>query len=38
MEKNVGSVGRWSDFDPSFLPARARVGERCKRIDRAFHR
>ncbi len=38
MEKIVGSVGRWSDFDPSFLPARASVGERWKRIDRAFHR
>jgi hypothetical protein len=38
VEKIVGSVGRWSDFDPSFLPARASVGERWKRIDRAFHR
>ena len=38
VEKIVGSVGRWSDRDPSFLPARASVGERWKRIDRAFHR
>ncbi len=38
VEKIVGSVGRWSDFDPSFLPARASVGERWKRIDRAFQR
>jgi hypothetical protein len=38
VEKIVGSVGWWSDFDPSFLPARASVGERWKRIDRPFHR
>lgn len=38
VEKIVGSVGRWSDFDRSFLPARASVGERWKRIDRAYHR
>ena len=38
VEKIVSSVWRWSDFDPSFLPARASVGERWKRIDRAFHR
>jgi hypothetical protein len=34
----VGSVGRWRDFDRSFLPARASVGHKWKRIDRAFHR
>jgi hypothetical protein len=34
----VGSVGRWRDFDRSFLPARASAGERWKRIDRAFQR
>ncbi len=33
-----GSVGRWSEFDRDFMPARASVGERWKRIDRAFHR
>jgi hypothetical protein len=33
-----GSVGRCSDFDRDFLPARANVKERWKRIDRAFHR
>jgi hypothetical protein len=38
VEKIVGSVGRLRDFDGSFLPARASVGERWKRIDRAFHR
>ena len=34
----IGSVGRWRDFDRSFLPARASVGHKWKRIDRAFHR
>ena len=38
MDEIVGSVGRWRDFDRSFLPARASVGHRWKRIDRAFHR
>jgi hypothetical protein len=33
-----GSVGRCSEFDRGFMPARASVGERWKRIDRAFHR
>ena len=32
-----GSVGRCSNFDRDFLPAEASVGERWKRIDRAFH-
>jgi hypothetical protein len=38
VEKIFGSVGRRRDFDRAFLPARASVGERWKRIDRAFHR
>src|SRR5215207_4510949 len=38
VEAIVGSVGRWRDFDRSFLPARASGGERWKRIDRAFQR
>jgi hypothetical protein len=38
VEEIVGSVGRWKDFDRSFLPARAGVGQRWKRIDRAFQR
>ena len=38
VDKIVGSVGRWRDFDRSFLPARASVGHRWKRIDRAFQR
>src|SRR5215204_6701796 len=38
VDEIVGSVGRWRDFDRSFLPARASVGQRWKRIDRAFQR
>src|SRR5919106_423861 len=38
VDQIVGSVGRWRDFDRSFLPARASIGERWKRIDRAFQR
>ncbi len=38
VDEIVGSVGRSRDFDRSFLPARASVGERWKRIDRAFQR
>jgi len=34
----VGSVGRCSDFDKAFLPAKANVEERWKRVDRVFHR
>ena len=33
-----GNVGRCSDFDSDFMPARASVKERWKRIDRAFRR
>lgn len=36
--KVVGSVGRYKDFDRTFLPAKAGVEENWKRIDRAFHR
>jgi hypothetical protein len=38
VDQIVGSVGRWGDFDRSFLPARTSVGQRWKRIDRAFQR
>jgi hypothetical protein len=38
VDEIIGSVGRWKDFDRSFLPARASVGHRWKRIDRAFQR
>ncbi len=34
----AGSVGRCSEFDRDFMPARASVEERWKRIDWAFHR
>jgi hypothetical protein len=33
-----GSVGRCSEFDRDFAPAKASVEERWKRIDRAFQR
>jgi hypothetical protein len=33
-----GSVGRCSEFDRYFMPAKASVEERWKRIDWAFHR
>jgi len=38
VDKIVGSVGRHKEFDSSFLPRRASVETRWKRIDRAFHR
>jgi len=38
VEEILGSVGRWDEFDRSFLPAKASLGQRWKRIDRAFHR
>ena len=38
VEKIVGSVGRHRDFDRSFLPTRASVATRWKRVDRAFYR
>ncbi len=38
VDSIVGSVGRWGEFDRSFLPARASMGHKWKRIDRAFHR
>ena len=34
----VGSVGRCSEFDKDFMPTRASVEERWKRVDRVFHR
>jgi hypothetical protein len=33
-----GSVGRCSEFDRDFMPAKESVRERWKRVDRAFHR
>jgi hypothetical protein len=37
-ERIAGSVGRCSEFDRGFMPAKASVEERWKRINRAFHR
>jgi hypothetical protein len=34
----VGSVGRCSEFDRDFMPTRASVEVRWKRVDRAHHR
>jgi hypothetical protein len=38
VSKIVGSVGRHTHFDSGFMPAKASMAERWKRIDRAFHR
>jgi hypothetical protein len=38
VEKITGSVGRYRDFDESFLPLKRSMGERWGRIDRAYHR
>ncbi len=38
VNKIVGSVGRRRDFDRSFMPLRADVGERWKRMDLAYLR
>ena len=38
VQKIVGSVNRYGDFDRAFLPTRANLETRWKHIDRAFHR
>jgi hypothetical protein len=38
VDRIVGSVGRQKDFDRSFMPLRASVGERWRRIDLAYLR
>jgi hypothetical protein len=38
IEQIVGSVGRSSHFDAGFMPAKASLQSRWKRVDRAFHR
>ena len=38
VSKIVGSMGRHEDFDRSFMPTKASLAERWKRVDRAFHR
>lgn len=37
VSKIVGSVGRHDAFDRCFMPTKASVAERWKRVDRAFH-
>ena len=38
MERIVGSVGRYGEFDGAFLPTRVSVAARWKRVDRASNR
>lgn len=38
VEKIVGSVGRFQDFDGSFLPVKQSMEGRWCRVDRAYHR
>jgi hypothetical protein len=38
VEKIVGSVERHREFDLTFMPTKARLAEKWKRVDRAFHR
>jgi len=38
VSKIVGSVGRNEAFDHGFMPTKASLAERWKRVDRAFHR
>jgi hypothetical protein len=37
VDRIVGSVNRYMDFDPSFRPVRTSGAERWKRVDRAHH-
>ncbi len=37
VEKITGSVGRYKDFDESFLPNKKSVSQRWSRVDRAYH-
>ena len=37
VAKAVGSVGRCRDFDSSFLPVKASMIGRWRRVDRAYH-
>ena len=38
VDKITGSVGRYRDFDQSFLPLKKSMVDRWGRIDRAYHR
>ena len=37
VEKIVGSVGRYKDFDRDFLPRKKYMCQRWSRVDRAYH-
>ena len=37
VERIVGSVGRYKDFDRSFLPRKMSMGQRWSRVDSAYH-
>jgi hypothetical protein len=37
VEKIVGSVGRYKDFDRDFLPRKKYMWQRWSRVDRAYH-
>ena len=38
VEQIVGSLGRSSQFDSGFMPAKRSLEGRWKRVDKAFHR
>jgi hypothetical protein len=38
VEKIAGSVGRYKDFDCSFLPIKKSMAKRWSRVDHAYHR
>ena len=38
VSKIVGSVDRHEAFDRGFMPTKASLAEKWKRVDRAFHR
>jgi hypothetical protein len=38
VEKIKGSVGRYEDFDDTFLPLKVDMADRWGRIDRAYHK
>jgi len=38
VSKIVGSVGRHGEFDPNFMPLKANLGHRWKRVNRALRR
>jgi hypothetical protein len=38
VEKITGSIGRYRDFDDSFLPLKVSMSERWGRVNRAYHK